>query len=105
MTNSGLLLALAFGIGVIAGLRSLTAPAVVSWIVHLHNFNLQDTRFAFMSTTPAVAIFTVLALVELVNDKLPKTPSRTSAVPLGARIANGGALGGHALHRRRRLCS
>ena len=45
MTNSGLLLALAFGIGVIAGLRSLTAPAVVSWIAHLHNFNLQDTRF------------------------------------------------------------
>jgi uncharacterized membrane protein len=91
--DSSLLLALAFGIGVIAGLRSLTAPAAVSWIAHLHNFNLQDSRFAFMSTTPAVAILTVLALVELVNDKLPKTPSRTTAVPLGARVVTGALSG------------
>ena len=30
--NLGLVLALAFGIGVVAGLRSLTAPAVVAWL-------------------------------------------------------------------------
>jgi uncharacterized membrane protein len=93
MTNSSLVLALAFGIGVVAGLRALTAPAVVSWIAHLRGFNLQGSYLSFMDSTAAVAVFTLLALVELVSDKLPKTPSRTTAVPLVARILTGGLAG------------
>jgi uncharacterized membrane protein len=46
-----------------------------------------------MDSTAAVAVFTLLALVELVSDKLPKTPSRTTAVPLVARILTGGLAG------------
>jgi hypothetical protein len=33
--NSGLALFLAFSIGIVAGLRSMTAPAIVAWAVHL----------------------------------------------------------------------
>jgi uncharacterized membrane protein len=33
--NSGLALLLAFGIGVVGGLRFMTAPAVVAWAAHL----------------------------------------------------------------------
>ena len=33
--NSGFELFLAFGIGVVAGLRSMTAPAIVTWAAHL----------------------------------------------------------------------
>jgi uncharacterized membrane protein len=84
---------LAFLIGVFAGLRSLTAPAVVAWAVHLGRLKL-DGPLAHMGETVSVAIFTILALGELIADKLPKTPSRTAAVGLCARVLTGGLSGG-----------
>jgi uncharacterized membrane protein len=42
---------------------------------------------------PAVAIFTLLAIAELVADKLPRTPSRTAPSGLIARIVLGGFVG------------
>jgi len=80
---------LAFGIGVVAGLRSLTAPAVVAWAAHLGWLHLQGSPLAFMASIWAVGIFTVLAVVELITDQLPATPARTAAVPLTARIVMG----------------
>jgi uncharacterized membrane protein len=87
--NSTLVLALAFGIGVIAGLRALTAPAVVAWAGHLHWINLQGTHLAFMGSIVAVAIFTLAAIGEIVNDKLPKTPPRTALPSLIIRCVMG----------------
>ncbi len=89
--NHVLLLALV--IGIVAGLRSLTAPALVSWAAHLGWLNLQGTPLAFMGTTAAVGIFTLLAIVEFVGDVMPKTPARTTPVPLIARIVLGGLSG------------
>ena len=83
--------AIAFAIGVIAGLRSLTAPAVVSWAAYLGWLNVQDTWADFLGHTASVYIFTALALVELVSDKLPKTPSRKTSAPFTARIVLGAA--------------
>ena len=82
----------AFLIGLFAGLRSLTAPAVTAWAVHLGWLKLQGP-LALIGSIPAVAIFTLLAVVELVADKLPKTPSRTSPPGLIARIVMGGLTG------------
>lgn len=76
----------AFGIGIVAGLRSLTAPATTAWGAHLNWLSLAGTPFTFMGSTAAVAILTLLAIVELVADKLPSTPSRTAPVGLIARI-------------------
>jgi len=87
--SSTAIVALAFGIGVVAGLRALTAPAVVSWMARLLPYQLQGSHLSFMGSTPAVAAFTLLAVVELVNDKLPKTPSRTAPPGLIARIVTG----------------
>lgn len=84
---------LAVAIGIIAGLRSLTAPALVAWAAHLGWINLQGSPLAFMASSIAVGIFTLLAIVELVADKLPKTPARTTAVPFLARIIMGGLCG------------
>lgn len=92
MSPSAVLL-LAFLIGVIAGLRSLTAPAVVAWGAHLSWINLQNTALSFMGSMVAVAIFTVLAIVELVADKLPSTPSRKKGPGFIARIVLGGLSG------------
>jgi len=91
--NVNLAFALAAGIGFVAGLRSLTAPAVVCWAAHLGWINLHGTPLAFMGSAVAVGIFTVLALVELVADQLPKTPARTQPVGLIARIITGGLTG------------
>jgi uncharacterized membrane protein len=76
----------AIGIGIVAGLRSLLAPAVVAWTAHFEWLNLHSSPLAFMGSTPAVAIFSIFAIGELVADKLPKTPKRTAFGPLLARI-------------------
>ena len=92
MTPSQVLL-LALLIGVVSGLRSVTAPAVVAWGAHLNWLNLRNTALSFMASTAAVVMFTLLALVELIADKLPSTPSRTEPVGLIARILLGGLSG------------
>ena len=84
---------LALGIGIVAGLRSLTAPALVAWGAHLSWLNLHDSPLAFMGSTTAVAIFSLLAIGELVADKLPMIPKRTAPAPLMARIITGGLCG------------
>ena len=92
MTPSHVLL-LAFGIGIIAGLRSLTSPAVITWAAHRGWLNLQGTSLTFLGSTAAVATLTILAVVELVMDKLASTPARTKPLGLSARILLGGLSG------------
>ena len=84
---------LALGIGIVAGLRSLTAPAVVAWGAHLGWLNLHGSPLAFMGSTTAVAIFSLLAIGELIADKLPMIPKRTAPAPLIARVVTGGLCG------------
>src|SRR5436305_3068956 len=87
--NSGFALLLTFGIGVVAGLRSMTAPAVVTWAAHMGWISLSGSPLAFMGSVWAVAVFTLGALGEFVADQLPTAPARTTAVPLIARIVIG----------------
>jgi uncharacterized membrane protein len=91
--NANYIFMFAVGIGIVAGLRSLTAPAAVSWAAYLGWLNLHGSPLAFMGSTLAVGIFLLMALGELVADKLPKTPKRTSAAPLVARILMGALCG------------
>ena len=84
---------LAIGIGIVAGLRSLLAPAVVAWAAHFDWLNLNGSPLAFMGSRAAVAIFSIFAIGELIADKLPKTPKRTAFAPLLARILLGGLSG------------
>jgi uncharacterized membrane protein len=92
MTASTVLV-LAFGIGVIAGLRAFTAPTVTAWAAYLGWMHLQHTPLGFLTSILTVVIFTLLALFELVNDKRPTTPSRTEPGGLVARIVTGGFSG------------
>jgi uncharacterized membrane protein len=80
-------------IGVIAGLRSMTAPAAVSWGARLGSLRIQHTALAFLGGSATPYVLTVLALGELVADKLPKTPSRKAPVPFGWRLVTGGLSG------------
>jgi uncharacterized membrane protein len=83
----------AFLIGVIGGLRALTAPAVTSWAAHLQWLNLLTSPLRFLGSMITVVIFTILACVELVTDPLPSTPARTKAGGLIPRILLGGLCG------------
>ena len=87
---------LALLIGIVAGLRSMTAPAAVSWAAYLGWLDLSGSWLAFLGSVWACLILTLLALVELVTDQLPSTPSRTVPVQFGSRITTG-ALSGAAI--------
>ena len=87
---------LALLIGVIAGLRTFTAPAAVAWAAHFGRLDLSGSWLAFFGNVWARWILTALALVELVVDQLPSTASRTVPVQFGARITTG-ALSGAAI--------
>ena len=84
---------LAFLIGVIGGLRSLTAPAAVSWAARLGWLHLENTWLAFLGAAATPYILSALAIGELINDKLPKTPSRKAPLGFGVRIAVGAMCG------------
>ncbi len=87
------LLVLALLIGIIAGLRAMTAPAAVSWAAHLGWLKLGGTPLAFMGLAVTPWVFTVFALVELITDQLPATPSRTTPPQFGARLVSAGLCG------------
>jgi uncharacterized membrane protein len=91
--NANIVFAFAVGIGVVAGLRALTAPAMVSWAAYLGWLNLDGSPLALMGSLAAVAIFSLLAIAEFVGDVLPTTPSRTAPAPLIARVVTGGLCG------------
>ena len=91
MTSTVLLLALL--IGIIAGLRAMTAPAAVSWAARLGWLKLAPTSLAFLGYAFTPWIFTALALGELVTDQLPTTPSRKVPVQFGTRLLTGGLSG------------
>ncbi|HEX7321917.1 MAG TPA: DUF4126 domain-containing protein [Mycobacterium sp.] len=92
MTHSIVLL-LALLIGVVAGLRSLTAPAVVAWAALLHWINMDGTWAAWVGHPVTVTILSIAAVAELIVDLLPNVPDRTSVVPFTARIVLGAFAG------------
>ena len=83
----------AFLIGLVAGLRTMTAPAAVSWAARLGWLSLQGTPLAFMGAAVTSWIFTIAALGELIGDKLPKTGSRKSPPQFIGRILMGALCG------------
>ena len=84
---------LALSIGVLAGSRTMAAPAAVSWAALSGRLALHDTPLAFLGHRISPYVFTLLAVAEAVVDPLPGTPSRTVPVQFGARLASGGFCG------------
>ena len=85
-------LLLAFLIGLFAGLRSLTPPAAVAWAVYLGWLRLARP-LSLIGSLPAVIILSLLAIGEVIYDKLPNTPNRTAPPGLIGRIVTGGFTG------------
>lgn len=91
--STATVLALAFAIGLIDGLRSMTAPALVAWAARWKWLDLHNSSLSFMASAVAAYIFAAAAIIELIVDKLPNTPSRKAALGLTARIVFGGLSG------------
>lgn len=98
-----MLLLCAFLVGIVAGLRSMTAPAVTSWCARLGVLAVTGTAFGWMAYSLTSILFTVFAVCELIVDKLPTTPSRKAPPGFITRIVTGGLTGatigvtGHAM--------
>ncbi|WP_425373659.1 DUF4126 family protein [Lichenihabitans psoromatis] len=80
-------------IGVVAGLRTMTAPAAVTWAVHLGWLHVDGTWAAFLAHPITLWVFSLLALGEFVADQLPNTPSRRVPFQFGSRIVSGAFCG------------
>lgn len=84
----------ALGLGIIAGMRTFSAPVVVSHVYSRHpSKQLKNTPAQFMQTIATSKVFKVLAAGELVGDKLPYTPNRTSTGGLIGRFLSGALCG------------
>ena len=84
---------LALLIGIIAGLRTMTAPTAISWAAWSGRLALEGSWLAFLGYSWTPWIFTLLALGEFVGDQLPSTPSRTVPMQFGARLVSGAICG------------
>ena len=82
-----------FLIGVVAGLRSMTAPAVISWGAHQGWLLLTGSPLGFFAHPVTLILLTLFALGELVADKLSFIPSRTTPGPLVIRLISGAVCG------------
>ena len=83
-------------LGLVAGLRTMTAAAAVSWAARLGVLPLGETWLAFLGYAWTPWVLSALALGEFVTDQLPSTPGRKVPVQFGARLVIG-ALGGAAI--------
>lgn len=86
-------LLLALSIGVIAGLRAMTAPAVVAWGAMLGWVDVADKWSEWMAHPVTVVVLTVFLVGELVTDQLPKTPSRRVPAQFLTRLITGAFAG------------
>lgn len=81
-------------LGATTGMRTFTPMAVLCWFAYAGYVPLDGTWAFWVAKLATAIVFTVLALAELVGDKLPRTPDRTSTGPLLARLVFGGLIGG-----------
>jgi uncharacterized membrane protein len=80
---------LALAIGVIAGLRTWTAPAAIAWAASLGWLPLEGSWLAFIGYRYTPYAFTALALAEYAGDMLPSTSSRKVPQQFAMRVVSG----------------
>jgi len=85
-------------LGFTAGLRSMSAPAAAAWATRRNSFDWAGTPLAFLNRRGTPLVLTALAAGELVADKLPIVPDRTSPPAFIGRIVTG-AISGAACDR------
>ena len=81
-------------LGVVAGMRSMGAPALVSdHLARADSPSPGPSPLRLLGTTKAAAVTKLLAAGEIVGDKLPVAPARIAPMPLFGRVMSGGVCG------------
>ncbi|MCC9165487.1 DUF4126 family protein [Pontibacter harenae] len=84
----------ALGLGAVAGMRSLTAPAILSHQLSLAPAGgLQNSPLKYLQKGPVATGLKLLAASEMAGDKLPDVPDRITLAPILFRTAAGSAVG------------
>lgn len=83
-----------FCIGIIAGMRSMSAPALVSnYLADKQSPEIEDSAFRLLASHNTANVLTLLAIGEIIADKLPIVPDRISPAPLIGRGISGSICG------------
>src|SRR5437016_14650629 len=83
--------ALAAGMGVVAGLRSMTAPAAIAWPAKRKAIRFGSWPLVEIISGKVSHEAIQLALAGLVADQLPVSPHRIEPGPVAPRILSGAA--------------
>lgn len=87
------------GLGVLAGMRTSSAPAITRHILsNHHSEQLNNSHLAFMQSDKVAVALKLFVIAELVGDKLPSAPNRIKPVGLVARCLSG-ALAGASIYQ------
>jgi len=82
------------GLGILAGIRTSFAPALLSQHFHQHpSAALGDSRLNLLQSEKAAVITKLFAAFEIVGDKNPLAPNRTGMPQVLFRIASGAFAG------------
>lgn len=80
----------AAALGLIAGMRTFYAPAVLTHLYSRHpGQELHNSPLEFMQSITTSKVFKVLAAGELIGDKMPAAPNRTAIPGLVGRALSG----------------
>ena len=86
--------ALAFLLGLVAGLRAFVAAAAISWAAYFGRFPVAGTHFAFLGNIATPIVFTLLAIAEIVYEVMPRSPgNRLFLAKLLFRVVVGAFVG------------
>ncbi|WP_205500837.1 DUF4126 family protein [Rufibacter psychrotolerans] len=84
----------ALALGAIAGLRAVTAPALVTdHFSKSPTIFLQGTPLQPLQNPTLATVLKILALAELIGDKLPHMPNRIAPLQLVPRAVSGAVVG------------
>lgn len=84
----------AFGLGTVAGIRSLVAPVLLSEeLSKIDPLRLKSSPLRYLQAGPVAAGLKFLAAGELAGDKLPQIPDRTTLPSLLVRTGSGALVG------------
>ena len=83
----------AAAMGAMAGVRSMSAPAMVSQVAKAGRLAIGESEASFLQSPTLGVALTALAIGELIADKLPFMPDRTKAPSLTARAVTGAVSG------------
>lgn len=80
-------------LGIMAGMRSMSGPAVMARRAAQQPKGFRGTIFSPLTSSKVAGLATLASVGEIIVDKLPLLPTRTSPLPLAGRSIYGGLAG------------